>query len=139
MPAVISNGGLFSIRVPQPLIPVLVAPGVKMEGTPKAERDGHERQTQIKPNVQCILLVHFLSFGPFYNVCAHESLQALLAKSVNDWIRPRIFVPRTVLQSERYSISELCGNLLHMWDGFAAYRGEESEEAYRDEGSGQKE
>lgn len=65
-----------------------------MEGTPKAERDGHERQTQVKPNVQCILLVHSLSFGPFYNVCAHESLQALLAKSVNDWIRPRIFVPR---------------------------------------------
>ena len=139
MPAVTSDGGLFSIRVPQPLIPVLVAPGVKMEGTPKAERDGHERQTQVKPNVQCILLVHFLSFGPFYNVCAHESLQAWLAKCVNDWIRPRIFVPRTVLQSERYSISKLCGNLLHMWDGFAAYQGEESEEAYRDEGSGQKE
>ena len=135
----ISNGGLFSIRVPQPLIPVLVAPGVKMEGTPKAERDGHERQTQVKPNVQCILLVHFLSFGPFYNVCAHESLQALSAKPVNNGIRPRIFIPRTVLQSERYSTSELCSILLHMWDGFIAYRGEENEEAYRDEGSGQKE
>ncbi len=38
------NGGLFSILMPHPFIPILIAPGIKMKAPPKSECDGHERQ-----------------------------------------------------------------------------------------------
>ena len=40
-----SNRGFLSILMPQKLVPILVAPGVKMKRGPKSKCDGHERQT----------------------------------------------------------------------------------------------
>ena len=44
-----------------------------------------------------------------------------------------------MLQWERGISAKPCGILFDVWNGFVAYRGKENEEAYRDEGSRQKE